>query len=200
MQKYQYFNGIKFTRDEKTGYYLNSTIRKRMHRYVWEFYNGEIPKGYQIHHKDKDKANNDISNLEMIPRSYHAEFHSKEKARERRAEMVENLKVNAIPKAVEWHKSTAGREWHKKQYEATKDRFQEKKPAICQMCGKEYMTPQKSTNKFCSNKCKSAWRRKSGLDDEERICSICGKAFTANKYSKIECCSRSCSNRKRSLK
>ena len=41
-EKYQYFNGLKFTRDDKTGYYLNSTIRKRMHRYVWEFYNGQI--------------------------------------------------------------------------------------------------------------------------------------------------------------
>ena len=57
--KYQYFNGLKFTRDDKTGYYLNSTIEKRMHRYVWEFYNGPIPKGYDIHHKDEDKANNE---------------------------------------------------------------------------------------------------------------------------------------------
>jgi sugar lactone lactonase YvrE len=71
MQKYQHFNGIKFTRDEKTGYYLNSTIRKRLHRYVWEFYNGKIPEGYQIHHKDKDKSNNDISNLELMPFSAH---------------------------------------------------------------------------------------------------------------------------------
>ena len=57
--KFAYFNGLKFTRDDKTGYYLNSTIRKRLHRCVWEYYNGEIPKGYHIHHKDNDKSNND---------------------------------------------------------------------------------------------------------------------------------------------
>ena len=43
MEKYQYYNGLKFTRDEKTGYYLNATNRIRMHRYVWECINGPIP-------------------------------------------------------------------------------------------------------------------------------------------------------------
>ena len=75
MEKYIYFNGIKFTRDEKTGYYLNSTIRKRLHRYVWEFYNGSIESGYDIHHIDGDKSNNDISNLAKMSRHKHAEIH-----------------------------------------------------------------------------------------------------------------------------
>ena len=73
--KHQFFNGIKFTRDERTGYYLNSTIRKRMHRYVWEFYNGTIPKGYEIHHKDRNKANNSISNLEIMQKGKHSSLH-----------------------------------------------------------------------------------------------------------------------------
>ena len=58
-----WFNGIKFTKDDKTGYYLNSSIRKRLHRYVWELHYGEIPEGYHIHHIDFDKSNNDISNF-----------------------------------------------------------------------------------------------------------------------------------------
>ena len=52
-----WFNGIKFTKDDKTGYYLNSSIRKRLHRYVWELHYGEIPEGYHIHHIDFDKSN-----------------------------------------------------------------------------------------------------------------------------------------------
>lgn len=112
MQKYQYFNGVKFTRDEKSGYYLNSSIRKRMHRYVWEYYNGEIPEGYQIHHIDKDRSNNDISNLELIPFTEHAKLHNKEKAITRHAEIVQNIKENVLPKAIEWHKSDEGRQWH----------------------------------------------------------------------------------------
>lgn len=200
MQKFQYFNGVKFTRDEKSGYYLNSSIRKRMHRYVWEFYNGEIPEGYQIHHKDKDKSNNDISNLEAVPFSAHAKMHSKEKAAMMHEAMVENLKTNAIPKAVEWHKSEEGRDWHKVHYENTKHKLHPEKKMVCEMCGVEYTGKASAENRFCSNKCKSAWRRKSGIDNETRVCAFCGAEFITNKYSKGETCSRACANKKRTLK
>ena len=40
LMKEIWFNGIKFTKDDKTGYYLNSSIRKRLHRYVWELHYG----------------------------------------------------------------------------------------------------------------------------------------------------------------
>ena len=66
VEKYIYFNNIKFTRDNKTGYYLNSTIRKRLHRYVWEFYNGDIEKGFDIHHKDLNKELEKISKLNEL--------------------------------------------------------------------------------------------------------------------------------------
>ena len=64
------YNGLKFNRDDKTGYYLSTTNvngkRKRLHRYVWECNYGEIPKGYHIHHIDENKGNNSIENLELI--------------------------------------------------------------------------------------------------------------------------------------
>lgn len=199
MQKYQHFNGVKFTRDEKTGYYLNSTIRKRMHRYVWEFYHGEIPDGYQVHHKDKDRSNSDISNLELIPTSTHAKLHSDEKAHTRHAEMVANLKENALPKAIEWHKSEDGKQWHKEHFERMRDKLHPEEQMTCEMCGKPYVGKKSAENRFCSNRCKAAWRRKSGVDDEQRTCPVCGKTFTVNKYSKTETCGRSCANRKRTL-
>lgn len=200
MQKYQYFNGVKFTRDDHTGYYLNSSIKKRMHRYVWEYYNGEVPEGYHIHHIDKDKSNNDISNLEAIPFSTHAKMHSIEKAEIRREAMIENLKENALPKAVEWHKSDAGKQWHKEHYERTKHKLHPKETMVCDMCGKEYTGKVSAENRFCSNNCKSAWRRKNGLDNETRICAFCGAEFTTNKYSKVRTCGRSCANKLRTLK
>lgn len=200
MQKYQYFNGVKFTKDEKTGYYLNSSLRKRMHRYVWEFYNGEIPEGFQVHHKDRDKANNAIENLDLMPFSTHAKLHSKEKAATRHEAMAKNLRENALPKAVEWHKSDEGREWHKNHYESMSYKFHPEEKMVCEMCGCEYMGKVSAENRFCSNKCKAAWRRKSGVDDEVRICVVCGAEFTTNKYSKTETCSRACGNRKRTLK
>ena len=36
---------------------------KRLHRAVWEYFHGPIPKGYHIHHMDGNRANNNIENL-----------------------------------------------------------------------------------------------------------------------------------------
>ena len=39
---------------------------KRLHRTVWEFHNGTIPKGYHVHHKDGNRSNNAIENLTLM--------------------------------------------------------------------------------------------------------------------------------------
>ena len=41
------------------------------HRLVWEQNNGPIPNGFQVHHKDHNKENNNISNLECYSNSKH---------------------------------------------------------------------------------------------------------------------------------
>lgn len=43
----------------------------KKHRYIWEKYKGEIPKGYVIHHKDGNKKNNTINNLECLGKIKH---------------------------------------------------------------------------------------------------------------------------------
>lgn len=193
--KFAYFNGLKFTRDDKTGYYLNSTIRKRLHRYVWEYFNGHVPTNYCVHHKDGDKSNNNIKNLVLINPSKHATLHGIEnslsvqwlnKARE-------NMRVNVIPAAVKWHKSNEGREWHARHYQKVKHKLRAKETKTCECCGREYEGFK--VNRFCSNKCKSAWRRRAGVDNETRICAYCEREFETNKYDKAKCCSMSCSNR-----
>lgn len=45
--------------------------RVHLHRYVWMKYNGPIPKGYVIHHRDENHWNYDISNLECLSRKEH---------------------------------------------------------------------------------------------------------------------------------
>ena len=38
----------------------------RVHRLVWETFNGEIPNGYEIDHFDGNKQNNALSNLQCV--------------------------------------------------------------------------------------------------------------------------------------
>jgi hypothetical protein len=189
--KIAYFNGYRFTKDDKTGYYLSSSKieghRKRLHRYIWEYYNGKIPKGYNIHHKDHNKDNNELDNLELLSASEHKKIHAKELTEEQIQKFKNNLEKKARPKAIEWHKSQKGKEWHKKQYKISLGAMKKEK-FICEYCGKEYETYKNGKNKFCSEKCMSAYRRKSGVDNIQRNCIVCNKPFTCNKYSKITKC------------
>lgn len=69
---FQMFNGIKFTL-RNTGYYgMTNGDRTSMHRFVWEFHNGKIPNNHDIHHRDRNKANNKLENLELLSKNEHA--------------------------------------------------------------------------------------------------------------------------------
>lgn len=48
-----------------------------VHRLVWIENKGEILEGYIIHHKDGNKKNNNIDNLECISRREHTIIHNK---------------------------------------------------------------------------------------------------------------------------
>lgn len=66
------FNGEKFTL-RKNGYYGQTRgDRQLMHIVVWEHHNGKVRDGYDIHHRDRDRSNNIISNLEEIEHAEHA--------------------------------------------------------------------------------------------------------------------------------
>lgn len=39
------------------------------HRVIWFYFNGEIPQDYEINHKNEDKTNNSLDNLELLTRS-----------------------------------------------------------------------------------------------------------------------------------
>lgn len=194
--KSQYFAGYKFTRGkDPNSYYRCSKLKKRMHVFVWEYYNGPVPKGYEIHHIDLDKSNNDISNLQLLTISEHRRLHAQLLTEEQRQWKRNNLNINARPKAVEWHKSEEGRLWHKgliKMQHETKIRKEE---LICSYCNKHYIGERysKTSNTFCSTKCRSAWHKQN--DVHTRICKYCGKEFTSTK--RRQTCSNTCAERLR---
>jgi len=62
-------DGFRFTLFK--GGYLRGTVRGRrqlLHHYIWEKERGKVPRGFVLHHKDNDPANNVIGNLELVPK------------------------------------------------------------------------------------------------------------------------------------
>lgn len=202
--KYQMFNGIRFREEWPGGYYINNSIgtncpNVRMHRYVWEYYNGPIPEGYEVHHIDGNKGNNDISNLQLLTISEHKKFHADNLSEEEKERRRANMRENALPAAIKWHKSEASTEWHKEHIRQQHRNGVFKKKLICTQCGKEYIGTIHKTggNTFCSNNCKARYlRHKRSLDKSAtRDCVICGKTFNCSQWSNRQTCCASCANR-----
>lgn len=165
---------------------------RRLHVAVWEFLNGPVPHGWHVHHKDENKANNRPDNLEALPKAVHLSHHMREPARR---EHSRKIVATAIKKAPEWHRSEAGREWHREHFEkTTRAIWHAKVPKKCGFCRTDYevIASMAETARFCSNKCKAAARRASGVDDEMRTCEGCGQEFSTNRYSKATTCSPGC--------
>ena len=203
--KTAFFNDMRFTRDDKSNYYLNSKHskgnNKRLHVAVWEHYNEQpVPDGCEIHHIDRDKFNNDISNLNCMTQKDHREYHANNMSEETKQKLRLNLIENAVPKSKEWHASPEGLAWHSMNF---KTYWANKKPKqyACTQCGKEFESLNNygvEGNKFCGNNCRSAYRRKMGWDNVARACENCGKEFEINKYNnKRITCSKDCTNQLR---
>jgi len=70
-------DGLKFTIN-RDGYYECTNIdRLMLHNYNWEKVNGEMPNGYELHHIDLNKINNDVSNLQLVTPQEHGIIHSR---------------------------------------------------------------------------------------------------------------------------
>lgn len=185
----------KFYQDKKTGYWISTECPKiRAHRWIWINSHGKIPKGFHIHHKDENRSNNSIENLELMEASRHLSLHMTPERRQTNSEWAEIIR----PLTKEWHASEEGRAWHR--YHALKSGFGkwEYKEYKCQQCGNEYKSKNVKGSRFCSNNCKSQWRRESGIDNVIRECQFCKSPFIINKYSKTKFCG--CPRTKKKIK
>src|SRR2546422_281808 len=162
------FNGRKYRRYPESS---NKAHRRyfgraghRLHRDVWEHWNGPIPAGHHIHHRDGNSGNNELSNLELVLASQHMGMHK------RQADLEHLARIR--PLAAKWHKSKEGREFARtvsakfliSQARVTKSCH------FCRFCFKGV-----AWQKFCSINCKQKWRRKTGADNVEKICGFCGR-------------------------
>lgn len=166
---------------------------KRLHEEIWQAHNGPIPAGHHVHHGDHDHLNNDPGNLELLTVAEHKAHHAQHTEHLRTPKHLAHLD-RIRPAASAWHRSDAAKALH---VELGRLSWENREPVrlACQQCGDPYETLTIGPARFCSNKCKSAWRRAAGLDDEDRTCERCGETFRANRYTKVRFCSRSCSAR-----
>ena len=192
------FNGSRY---RKCGRYYQNDVG-RLHRHVWEAFNGPIPQGFHIHHKDGDPANNHINNLELLSASEHLSGHMVDV--DRKQTSTASLLRNGVPAAALWRKrnpelaTQIGRKAASAMHEAANRTWKE---YTCAQCGnlfqaREHYRKGKRTSSqhgpFCSYNCAMAHRRKRGSDDIKKVCPQCGREYSTNRYKASRTCSRSC--------
>lgn len=177
-ENHQRFNGVTYTKDCNGHYRVTANV----HRDIWEYYNGEIPDGYHIHHVDEDKNNNAVENLQCLSKSEHQALHMQTSDRHEKRKRL----------FICQH---CGREYVG--YESGNNAFCSKQcrdessleTRTCTVCGKSFKARRWEKTKYCSPQCASQARRK----DKTKICVGCGKTFNARrhfgaqKYCSFEC-------------
>lgn len=138
----------------KSGYWTREKVLENgkrrcvlLHRVVWEDHNGPIPPKYHIHHKDGDRGNWDIANLECVSQSEHTRYH-------RKKEVAEGG-LQSFREKAKWLCTTAqGKALRRAGYL----RWRREKPleiGHCTHCG-EVMEIIMRVKKFCSQGC---WKK-----------------------------------------
>ena len=175
------FNGIEFRKSPSQNYFVRKlTGRKelRLHREVWAFHNGPIPAGHDVHHKDENTENNDISNLECLTKSDHGHRH---KPRRERTCATCGVLFSRKSSRGDYCSLSCG------------SRSKKRKTLICRWCGVSFETVDAHA-RYCSAVCGEASRYANR--GTPKPCPQCGKQFLAkHKVSKF--CSSGCAARHR---
>lgn len=193
----QFYDGHTWIKNKKTGYYYTCfkgkgiSKNKGLHQYVWEKYNGGIKEGCEIHHKDHNKNNNEIHNLECVERNKHRRQHQLEKVGYKGV-----FEGNCI---FCGEKLSSTKQWGvfcttkcKQAYARKQQRYKETR--ICELCGKEYKTDKYKATKVCQ-KCgaKRGYNTLLVTKGIESICPYCHGKFIGVHGAK-HCQKRECKN------
>jgi len=183
----QVFNGEKFCLC-KDGHLKNT---QAIHQRVWRYNYGEVPKGYEIHHIDHDKTNNDISNLQLMTRGEHQAHHNPKGSTRKK---LQTFVCEVCGKEYQAYKCGSNRfcsSLCRSRYRQQNETFSK----TCPQCGKKFETYRSNNATYCSHACAMDAKRK--YQPEKRICPICGKEFTTVAYKNQRFCSVSCANKGR---
>lgn len=98
-------------------------ISKTVHRLVYEAFNGPIPKGLVINHKDEDKTNNSLRNLEAMTHAENSRYgnrtkkimESKKNGTGLRKEYEKNRKYTMSQETINKHREISKAYWNGKE-------------------------------------------------------------------------------------
>lgn len=197
------FKGVKYRRYAGIPYFTPGQADKRrgaryLHQDVWATEHGPIPEGHDVHHQDGNPLNNDVSNLQLMESGAHQALHAAERVASGWYTTPEKLAhlERIRPMAAAWHSTEAGNALHAELGRKTWENV-ETRTAKCGNCKGDFEYRALAVAVYCSNNCKSAARRASGIDDVVKDCARCGKKFSVNRYSPKKTCSRICGQRLR---
>jgi hypothetical protein len=163
---------------------------QHLHQEIWKDAHGDIPAGYSVHHKDNNPSNNVLDNLECIPEAEHAERHAA-MARGICTERQRESLMVAQERAKVWHKSDAGREWHRQHGRVAYSK-RPARGATCKHCGKVFQTKKATRAFFCSTRCRQQSYTADGRLLVTRTCVICSSEFRNPKSRPARTCSPRC--------
>ena len=176
-ETHQRFDGVTYHRD-KSGHY---SISNGIHRAIWQYYCGEIPEGYDIHHGDFTASNNNFDNLQLLTKAEHRKIHN------------QNAKFGSQTKTCEYCGKTFVVTNFKHRFcsSACSANYYYKNNRVikvCAVCGKEFPAPKKSKAKCCSPACTSKLLQQNNpAPVVEKECIYCHQKFTTNNPNKIYC-------------
>ena len=128
---------------------------------------GPIPEGYHVHHKNGDKTDNRLENLEAITHGEHSARHIAEKIGPYRAKAIANS-LAAQLRNIEKRKQRRLR---------------------CVICGTIYRSGSRNPTRYCSSACVEA-ARSGAFDGERRRCEFCGEFYDATRRVQRYCSKR----------
>ncbi len=145
-ERHQKFDGLTYYKAARTDHMVGN---HSIHRTIWTYYYGEIPTGYEVHHRDLNPQNNDITNFQLLTSSEHQKVHAELRKLNPAREFVclECGKVfytRVKLKEVKFCSRLCQRR------NARKARAEIR---ICQNCGKEFSADRCSPTRYCSKNC-----------------------------------------------
>lgn len=144
-ENHQRFNNIVYKKTASG--HFNRTLG--IQQTIWAYVNGEIPKGYEIHHIDGNSANNTIENLQCMTKSEHTALHvTTGNIREYRCvQCGKKFTSNNRAKNSRFCSRTCATTWRRANVQVEK---------ACENCGKVFSTPKDRPSRFCSPHCSRA--------------------------------------------